>query len=163
MTEHMVGECDHCKGNVALVTRITNGLASTRWLCANCTTNGQTFLLETTVRTPVNRRMKKASVRQENRIARDINGQRQKASGAMAHAKGDVRKHGILRIEAKFTKARSYTVHYDDLVKIRSECVSGETPAFQITFMDRDLQPIDEWMMVPYAVWRKLHAIAENR
>jgi hypothetical protein len=107
--------------------------------------------------------MKRVSDRQEKKIARAIKGQRQKASGSMAHAKGDVRKHGILRVEAKYTKANSYTVKYDDLVKIRSECVSTEEPAFQITFMDKTLRPRDEWVLIPFAVWRRWHDASTNR
>ena len=112
---------------------------------------------------PVTPQMKRSSVRQEKKIAKDIGGQRQRGSGSAAHNKGDVRKSGLLRIEAKQTRARSYTVHLSDLYKIRSECAPGETPAFQITFMDRDLQhPVEEWMMVPYTVWRKLNGPTEN-
>ena len=162
--EAVVGvPCGTCGSEINSVTRIVAGESVSQWLCSLCILAGNPFLLEHLVRTPVTKRMKKASVRQENKIARDIGGQRQKGSGSMAHAKGDVRKHGALRIEAKFTQARSYNVHYSDLVKIRSECVGDETPAFQITFMDRDLQPIDEWVLVPYAVWRKLNATAKNR
>jgi len=152
--------CDLC-GNPGF--RLRAGDSVSNALCASCSMAGHPFVFPHTTRTPVTKRMKRASDRQEKKIAKTIGGFKQKASGSMAHAKGDVRKHGLLRIEAKYTQSKSYTVHYEDLVKIRSECASQETPAFQITFMNSQLHPIDEWVLVPYAVWRKLHAASENR
>lgn len=143
---------------------LSTGDAVSNGLCPPCQAAGHPFIF-TPIRTPVtrrNRQQKRASVRQENRIARDIDGRRQKASGATAHAKGDVRKAGSLRIEAKYTTAKSFSLKLADLVKIRSECTGRETPAFQITFMDRERRPIDEWMAVPYSVWRRLYAAAED-
>ena len=156
--------CDACGSNSALTTRITSGTSVSQWLCRSCEMSGVAFVLQPTVRQPVTKQMKRTSDRQELKIAKAVGGQKQKASGSMAHAKSDVRKHGVLRVEAKYTQARSYTVKLRDLEKIRSECVGREEPAFQITFMDNsNLHPIDEWVLIPFAVWRRWHAPAKNR
>ena len=164
-TEFLLGgTCDACgcsRDNLT-VMRITSGVAASQWLCLQCELQGIAFDLSSIQRRPVTKQMKRASVRQERKIAKGIGGQRQKGSGAMAHAKGDVRKHGVFRVEAKFTQAGSYPVRLRDLNKIRSECAGQEVPAFQITFMDQRIQPIDEWVLIPYAVWRR-YAAAEDR
>ena len=51
------------------------------------------------------KRQKKISAKQERRMAEDLGGRVQPASGAMKHAKGDVRVMGVVRAEAKFTTA----------------------------------------------------------
>jgi hypothetical protein len=166
VTTELAGACSVCGVDLhGAVTRLRAGDLVTNGLCAACSSSGHPFVFPS-IRTPVtrhNRQQKRASIRQEDRIAHDIKGRRQKASGSMPHAKGDVRKRGSMRVEAKYTTGRSFTIKYDELVKIRSECTGDETPAFQFTFMDRDRKPIDEWVAVPYSVWRRLHAAAENR
>jgi hypothetical protein len=61
-----------------------------------------------------------------------------------------------------YTTAKAYRLKLSDLLKIRSECVGSETPAFQITFMSPNLIPLDEWVLIPYQVWRR-HAATQNR
>jgi len=160
----MAEECSGCGVSLpGAVFRLRAGDQVSNGLCGVCSGAGRSYVFPNIPRTPVTKRMKRASDRQEKKIAKGVGGRQQKASGAMAHAKGDVRKHGQLRIEAKYTQSKQYVVHYEDLAKIRSECASQETPAFQITFMNDQLRPIDEWVLVPYSVWRKLHAASENR
>lgn len=73
---------------------------------------------------------------QENRIAKDIGGRRQKASGATDFAKGDVRKQGDIRVEAKTTGARTFILKLSDVNKIREEALLGgaEEWAMQVEF-----------------------------
>lgn len=163
LTPPREGVCANC-GHDTIVSTLLSGVVSSNALCAHCITNGAPFVFPAVIRTPVTAQMRRSSVRQEKKIAHDIGGRRQRGSGSIAHNKGDVRKSGVFRIEAKQTRSRSYNIHLADLYKIRSECAGGETPAFQITFMDRDLgHPIDEWVMVPYTVWSKLNGATENR
>lgn len=79
---------------------------------------------------------RKLSQRQELDIAEELGGRVQLASGALAGSKGDVRIKGAYRIEAKFTKAGSYSLKLEDLYKIMSECGAGEKPLFIIDFLD---------------------------
>lgn len=73
---------------------------------------------------------------QERRVAKDLKGRVQPASGAMSHAKGDVRTVGELRAECKTTSARSYSLKLSEWQKIRSEATRGnlEVAAMQIEF-----------------------------
>jgi hypothetical protein len=63
---------------------------------------------------------------QELKIERDTGARRQKASGATPFAKGDNRLVGKLRIEAKFTTARSFSLKLSDIDKIRMEALSSQ-------------------------------------
>jgi hypothetical protein len=98
--------------------------------------------------------MKKLSKKQERRIAEDVGGRTQPGSGCSPRAKGDVRKLGELRIEAKYTKARSYSLHLDDLRKILSECGEGEIATLVVDFLDpQSGRTTDSWAVVPYEDW----------
>lgn len=99
---------------------------------------------------------KKASIRQENKLAEAIGGRRQKGSGNTPFAKGDVWKEGELRGEAKQTKAKSYRVTRAELDKIRQECAYGEEPFLALWFCSHSWKPEDKWVLVPEEVWRKL-------
>lgn len=76
------------------------------------------------------------SQRQEKYAARDVGGLIQPGSGSQDHAKGDVRVAGKLRIECKTTSKMQYTLHLDDLRKIRLEALRGKAEdwAFQVEF-----------------------------
>lgn len=79
---------------------------------------------------------KKRSRLQEGRIANDLGGDVQKASGATDFAKGDVRVQGELGVEAKHTSAKSFTLKLSDIQKIRSEALTrGEDWAMQVEFV----------------------------
>lgn len=76
----------------------------------------------------------KRSKQQEERIAGELGGQVQKASGATDFAKGDVSTKDIL-IEAKFTTGKNYTLKLADLQKIEQEALRKlKTWVFQIEF-----------------------------
>jgi len=72
---------------------------------------------------------------QENRIAADVGGRRQSGSGSSDFAKGDVRKQGDLRVEAKTTSSKSYALKASEIAKINGEAaMAGEDWAMQIEF-----------------------------
>lgn len=83
------------------------------------------------------KKAKKTSLKQEVDIAEELGGRTQPGSGNQRGAKGDVRKKGELRIEAKFTSAGSYSLKLDDLQKIAGECGLGEKPVFVIDFLEQ--------------------------
>lgn len=80
----------------------------------------------------------KRSRLQEKRIAEDIDGRVQKGSGAgpSLSQKGDARKVGELRVEAKTTKAKSYGLKLSDWHKVQAQAIQGglEEPVMQIQF-----------------------------
>lgn len=78
---------------------------------------------------------RKKSKQQEQSIAKDIGGKVQKASGATDFAKGDVRGKG-LRVEAKTTSAKSYSLKLSEITKIQAEALTQdfEAWAMQIQF-----------------------------
>lgn len=100
---------------------------------------------------PPSRATKRRSRRQENDVADDLGGQRQKASGALPGAKGDVRLKGKARVECKMTTAKSYRLQLEDLSKIRGEAAYPEIPAFVISFLEPHTnRERDRWAVVPW-------------
>lgn len=109
-------------------------------------------------RVPPSKRIKKRARREEELIAEQVGGKRQKGSGALPWAKGDVRKKGHLRIESKTCKVKQYTVTRHELDKIRGECGMNEKPAFVITFIHpQTLRQEDKWVLIPYEDWNEAH------
>lgn len=107
---------------------------------------------------PPSKKMRKRAKRSEEEIADSVGGRRQKNSGALPWAKGDVRKKGELRIEAKTTKSKQYIVTRRELDKIRGECGLGEKPAFVIVFVNPGtLREEDKWVLIPYEDWHATH------
>jgi hypothetical protein len=78
---------------------------------------------------------RKRSKLQEKRIAKDIDGKVQKASGATDFAKGDV-KTNDLYIEAKTTSKKSYSLKAKEITKIQQEAMMANARewAMQIEF-----------------------------
>ena len=80
----------------------------------------------------------KRSRLQEKRLASDIDGRVQKGSGAgpSLSQKGDARKVGDVRAEAKTTRAKSYSLKLADWRKIQAQALQGglEEPVMQIQF-----------------------------
>lgn len=100
--------------------------------------------------------MRRRALKSEMQIAEDIGGRTQPNSGAVAGYKGDVRKRGQHRIEAKTTRTKSYHVTRKELNKIRSECTFGEKPAFVIVFVNpATLREEDKWVLQPYGDWHE--------
>lgn len=81
-------------------------------------------------------KIKKRSDLQERRVAADLGGKVQKASGATDFAKGDVRKFGDVRVECKTTGTKNYRLSIKDIKKIQSEALKGgmEDWVMQIEF-----------------------------
>jgi hypothetical protein len=105
---------------------------------------------------PPSKKLRKRARKTELDIAEDIGGKAQKASGALPWAKGDVRKRGEHRIEAKTSRTKSYRVTRKELNKIRGECGFGEKPAFIISFVNpTTLREEDKWVLQPYGDWHE--------
>lgn len=83
------------------------------------------------------RHNKRISQQQERDIAEELGARVQPNSGAMSGAKGDVRKRGAFRLEAKFTRAESFALHLEDLEKIAGECAPSERPLLVIDFLEQ--------------------------
>lgn len=135
--------------------------------CLICLLNSTHTLVleppEERARTPVGG-VKKRSQAQEQKIAADLGGRAQPNSGALAHAKGDVRKKGHFRVEAKYTSAKSYAVHREDLDKIRSEALYPEKPAFVVDFLNKTGSSEDSWVLIPYDDWLEYtNAATDNK
>lgn len=107
-------------------------------------------------RQPPSKKDRRLSRKQEHRIAEDIGGRRQPGSGSQDHAKGDVRKKGAFRIEAKYTRAKQFTLKREELDKISGECGHGEKPAFQVDFLNNVTGRVeDSWVVIPYEDWKE--------
>lgn len=106
---------------------------------------------------------KRASIRQEDELAAVLGGKRQYGSGNSDWAKGDVRKRGEARGEAKTTRAQSRSISRNELEKIRAECSPGETPFMSIQFCNRNWQVEDEWIVLPIEEWSRLRALQDRR
>jgi hypothetical protein len=100
---------------------------------------------------PPSNRVRKRSRQQERDIAQDIGGQAQKGSGACSGSKGDVRKPGQYRIEAKLTQSNQYILKLDTLRKIQGECTDLERPALAVEFVERSSgRRKAYWVVLPY-------------
>lgn len=92
----------------------------------------------------------------EKRLAKDLGGRLQMASGALAHAKSDILL-GDFRIEAKSTNGESLALKRAWLEKISREAQSsGQTPALTISFVDNEGRAVmhtnSEWVAIP--MWK---------
>lgn len=88
-------------------------------------------------RKPILKRQNRLSRAQEIEVAVELSADVQRASGALAGSKGDIRKKGSLRVEAKFTEAGSFTLKLDELEKIASECHGRERPVLVLDFKEK--------------------------
>lgn len=104
-------------------------------------------------------RNKKRSKDQEKRAAKRYGGRPQAGSGALDHAKGDVRDKGISRGECKFTQAKSYSLKLDTLLKIESEAVGEEVPYLELEF--QGTSPSRRFVILPD--WAFQHLLAERK
>jgi hypothetical protein len=102
----------------------------------------------------VSKKVRKLSQKQERRIAQDVGGRVQPASGALPYAKGDVRKQGKLRIEAKSTYAKSFSITEALLNKIESHATFEEIPTIVVDFLDKHDNKVKRSVaIVPYSDW----------
>lgn len=108
---------------------------------------------------PGNTRSHKRSKGQEESLAQRLGGRRTPASGAKSE-KGDVRVKGIVRIEAKTTKNKSFSVTLEMIRKIEEAALaSAEMPAMVIEFINELGQPIAEVAVVPTYVLQSLGSL----
>lgn len=107
--------------------------------------NRNTFLKRGEVRKPAHKRSEK----QEKGLAQRINGVRISRSGA-GDEKCDVRVKRLVRIEAKTTSKKSFSVSIDMLNKIENAALPcDEIPILVIEFLDERGKPIKECSIVP--------------
>lgn len=89
------------------------------------------------------------SRKQEKEIAARLGGRVTPASGSKQE-KGDVRVKGVLRVEAKTTKHRSFSVTLDMVAAIEeAACSAGEVPAIVVEFNDSRGRKVKEVAVVP--------------
>ncbi len=89
------------------------------------------------------------STKQEKELAGRLGGRRTPGSGS-GPEKGDVRIKGVLRIEAKTTKNKSFSVTLDMVEKIeQAALLCGETPAILVEFNDGRGKKVREIAIVP--------------
>lgn len=87
--------------------------------------------------------------KQERKLADRVGGRLVPRSGA-GHVKGDVRVQRILRIEAKTTQAKSFSVTREMIDKIETAAVSsGELPFIVIEFIDAAGRKLKEMAVCP--------------
>lgn len=98
----------------------------------------------------------KRSKKQEKGLAARVGGRLTPASGAR-DVKGDVRVKGIMRIEAKTTKRRSFSVTLDMIHQIEDAAVStGEMPVIIVEFITPEGKPIKEVAICPTYVLQEI-------
>jgi len=86
---------------------------------------------------------------QEKRLAIRVNGRGVHRSGA-GDEKGDVRVRGVLRIEAKTTKNKSFSVTREMIEKIEmAAATTGELPFLVIEFIDDTGRSLKEVAVCP--------------
>lgn len=92
------------------------------------------------------------SKKQEKREAKRLGGRLTPASGAKA-TKGDVKVKGVLRLEAKATVNKSFSVTREMVRKIEDAALSsGEMPAIVVEFLEPDGKIAHRIAVVPYYV-----------
>lgn len=111
-------------------------------------------------REPVDRaspkRRRRASMKQEEEVARMHGGHRNIGSGSVPGRKSDASIREKYRIENKFTSSKGIRVTRADLNKLRSECERGQVPVFQVDFKEpTTLRTQDRWVLVPLSEWEK--------
>jgi hypothetical protein len=91
---------------------------------------------------------------QEHRASKRDGARIQPASGAMDHAKGDLRIRGLYLKECKCTTRESFAIRRDVLDKVGSEASMGEVPVleieFQETFPKKRFYVLPEWAFEEY-------------
>ena len=87
---------------------------------------------------------KKRAPRQERALAATLGGRTTSGSGSKTE-KGDVRVKGVLRVEAKCTRHKSYSLSLETFEKVEdaaSLCNPAEVPVMHVEFLDPAGNPI---------------------
>ncbi len=97
------------------------------------------------------------SKKQEREIAKNIGGKVTPASGSKS-IKGDARLKGIIRLECKTTKNKSFSITLDMIEKIEQAALSAdEIPAIVLEYNDGDGKKIKDVAIIPtYALYELL-------
>lgn len=102
------------------------------------------------------KKKRRKSMRQEDRVADALGGYRQKASGALPGNRGDVKGVELLG-ECKRTDKKSISITLAYLEKITMEAVSyNRIPAVAIEFGDTPKLVSKDWVMVPAEFMQEL-------
>jgi hypothetical protein len=127
-------ECNKCGTSILVHTPVWNrvrdlGLSYPCDTCmADLTKHGK-------IQKPKKSNVHKDSRAQEKRMAKREGGRVQPGSGNVPGYEGDVRLPGKqLRGECKFTKAASYTLKLEDLLKLEKQAIGDELPVFEVEF-----------------------------
>lgn len=94
------------------------------------------------------------SQEQEKKAEKRYGARRQPASGALPHAKSDLRDLGRIRVECKFTRASSFTLKLDELKKLERERYGDEHPVFEIEFQSE--KPFKRYVVIPQWLYEHL-------
>lgn len=172
------GTCSKCGAGPILIIPFVviteNATGEAEGLCQGCLFDQDGLRVDIPMqeldRGPLNRRKtlrkaKKTSQKQEQDIAEELGGRTQPGSGSQRGAKGDVRKKGELRVEAKFTTAESFSLKLDELYKIAGECGAGEKAVLVIDYLDPGTRrPKDRFAVVHFQDLKELlHAASQHR
>ena len=99
------------------------------------------------------------SKKQEREIAKRIGGRVTPASGAST-LKGDVRLKRVVRIEAKTTQNRSFSVTLDMVRKIEEAALThGELPIIVVEFNDGNGRKLSEVAVCPIYVLQEIAGV----
>ena len=105
------------------------------------------------------------SKKQERKLAKRLNGARQITGSGNKIIKGDLRIHGIARIEAKTTQKASFSITREMVVTLAQAAYAcDELPIIVVEFLDKQGNPISELAVVPtIGLFELLNAATENR
>ena len=96
-------------------------------------------------KTPAHNRAPK----QEAETAKRLGGRVVRGSGCGSE-KGDARVEGVIRVENKTTRAKSFSVTREMIAKIESAALSaGEVPAMEIEFLNEQGKPVSSISLIP--------------
>lgn len=113
-------------------------------------------LLRRAAEVPGRSRSHRRSRDQEKELATRVGGKCTPGSGSKS-VKGDVRVKGVIRIEAKTTKNKSFSVTQDMLDKIEEAALAhGELPIIVVEFNDGNGRKLREVAVVPTYVLSEL-------
>ena len=127
-----------------------------RWLLARrqCVRAVRTYEKEEKLKEPsIPKRLKQSpayhrSPKQEKYLAEKFGGETTPASGSK-HVKGDVRVSRCMRIEAKTTSSKSFSVTREMIDKLESHSLqAGEVPVIIVEFLEKG-KPVAEIAIVP--------------
>lgn len=94
--------------------------------------------------------------KQERELAKRVGGRVTPGSGAFS-LKGDVRVKSLMRIEAKTTKNKSFSVTLEMIEKIEEAALShGEVPVIVVEFNDGNGKKLKEVAVIPAYVLDQL-------